>query len=204
MTAETLPAVVNVRDGRLIEDVRKADPLDLADVVDAVAEKRDELAEIERVALDELLRRLDRRGKWTLHLGDPRDGVVYTVTAPSKTAGTTTVDLGRLRDELRSLLKADEIEPELAQDALKRTVTITATVGTDADLEALRGTLEAIDAMAGVPVVDVAVSTDEKVVQAGVNALRKAGRGDVVDRCTVEASPPARKAKVKAERRPLA
>jgi hypothetical protein len=202
MTTETLPAVVNVRTGTLIEDVRAADPADLADVIDAIAEKRDELAEIENVALDELLRRLDRRGEWTWRVGDPKAGVVHTITAPSPTAGTTTVHLDRLRDELRAMLAADEIDPELAEKALKRTVTVTATVGTSADLETLRGTLEKIDAIAGVPVVDVAVSTDEKVVQAGVNALKKAGHAGVVDRATVGVPAPARRAKVKTERRP--
>lgn len=184
-----------------VVDVREAAPEELGAFCENAAQLRGELTDAEAVVSAELVRRLDRRGEWTWRVGDPKAGVQYEIKAPSPTAGTTTVDRDRLRDELRRLLEEDAIEPELAEAALKRTVTITATVPTDADLDELARRLGALEAIADVPVRAVKVDTAETAVVAGVNRLKKAGHGGVVDDVTVETTAPARKAKVTPKRR---
>lgn len=184
-----------------VVDVREAAPEELGAFCENAAQLRGELADAEAVVSAELVRRLDRRGEWTWRVGDPKADVQYEIKAPSPTAGTTTVDRDRLRDELRRLLEEDAIEPELAEAALKRTVTIVATVPTDADLEELAKRLGSLEAIAGVQVRAVKVDTSEAADVAGVNRLKKAGHAEVVDDITVATTPPSRKAKVTPKRR---
>lgn len=200
MTGERELEVFDRVTGEVV-DVRQAAPEELGAFCENVAQLRGELADAEAVVSAELVRRLDRRGEWTWRVGDPKAGVQYEIKAPSPTAGTTAFDRDRLRAELRRLLEEDAIDPELAEAALRRTVTITATVPTDADLEELARRLGGLDAIAGIPVRDVGVATAEAAVIAGVNRLKKAGHADVVDDVTVAATPPARKAKVTPKRR---
>lgn len=189
--------VIAPKTGEII-DVRNAASHQLADVVAEIAEARDRLGEIERVVEAELLRRLDKAGAWTYRVtsGD----VLHEIKAPSPQAGSTAVRVDVLRDELVALIKADKIERDLGRRALKRTITISAQVDVDAVIDGAIDRLRAIDKIAGIAVFDVAVGTDEKVAQDGLNALRKAGHGEAVDRATVEVSPPARRVKVKTQR----
>lgn len=96
-----------------ITDLRVADTDQLASFTDDT----DHLAAIAREAKgmvsEELVRRLDRRGKWTLHAAG------FTITAPSPAAGTVAYDTGLLASALEALLKEDLIDREAADAALE-------------------------------------------------------------------------------------
>lgn len=179
-------------------DITAATDLQLAEIVDAITALRGTLADEESAISDELLERMDAQGEYTLHVGYP-GGRRWKVTAPSKKRGTTRVDTALLLDELRLLVKAEKIAPELARKACKRTVTIVAEVDVLTDLGDLKGTLSNVDKIASTGVYNVKVTTDETVVDAGIKRLERAGHEDSVASCTLPVAPPKRKASVKAE-----
>ncbi len=166
--------VLDVRTGEIVEimDLADAEPAELATVaVDIIDESIASMKGARGIIEDELVRRLDRRKRWTLRFGDVADGVQWEITAPSPKAGSTTYDPAVLREGLRQLVADDDIDADAAAAALCRTVTIVAEVGVAVDLDALQAKLEGIEAIAGVPLRSVTVNTGESVKAAGVKAL---------------------------------
>src|SRR5688500_8326408 len=73
-------------------DLQKADVNTLASFVDDLAYFSGISRDASSLVNDELLRRLDRRGKWTLREAG------FTIKAPSPDAGVTAYDTDRLRE----------------------------------------------------------------------------------------------------------
>lgn len=188
--------------GELV-DIKTAQATRLAELVDSLKTMQQTLADEIAMVSSEFVRRMDRAGEYTLHVTTPDRRRQWTVTAPSKTVGTSRVDPGLLRAELLELATADDgeepaIDADLARAALRRRVSIETTVNVTADLDALVSTLEqGLHEIAGVPVYDVKVRTSEDVVVAGVNRLERAGHAGAVARATVPVVPPPRRASVK-------
>lgn len=204
MAAETTTAieVVDHSTGEVV-DVTSAETERLAAFVETVDDLRRDLSEAEGVVLDELLHRLDRRGQWTLRVGDPASGVQYEVKAPSPTAGTTTYDRDVLRDGLRRLVADDVLDEEAAGAAMKRTISITAQVPVDAELETLANKVAGLEAIAGVPVREVKVDTAETPTAAGIKRLEAIGGEPAALAADCKGSAPAgsRRVKVTPKRR---
>lgn len=96
-----------------LDDITGADPEQLA----AFTDQADHLTAIAREAKTlvsaELVRRLDKRGKWTLHIGG------FTVSAPSPEAGTVAYDNEQLAAAVDRLVAADLIDPEAGTAAIE-------------------------------------------------------------------------------------
>jgi hypothetical protein len=100
---------------RGIENVETAENEQLAGFIDEVnSHVRSLLNEAVNAVSDELVKRLDKRGKWTLEV----DGL--KVTAPSPDAGTTGYDIDALRSALGKLLDAEVIDVDGAYSAIER------------------------------------------------------------------------------------
>lgn len=200
-------AVIDRASGELLDldkigtQLAEAEAERVAAFVIAMQGVRELIADAEQVALGELLHRLDKRGEWTLRLGNPEGTVQYEVTAPSPTAGTTGVSIPVLREGLLALLAEDVIDRELAESALVRTVTFKASVPTDCDLEKLRERLLGISTMAGIPLANVEVVTSETATLGGIAKLKKIGRqaAELYEACLTTVPAPPRRAKVKAK-----
>lgn len=153
----------------------------------------------------ELVRRLDRRGRWTLREAG------YVINAPSPAAGTTKYDTDALLQALRDLVKLDAIDQAGADAALEP---VPGTVTVDAAyLQAVHERLLELQQLEGAEHVTAATSdallattellarmpaTTYRQKPGGIQALLKLG-GDIAERLqlaqrTVE--PPPRKAKV--------
>jgi hypothetical protein len=193
-------AILHPSTGEVI-DVREAEVEVLGDVCDAIAARREYLTEIEQFVSDELVRRLDRRGQWTMRVGDPRV-VQFEIKAPSPEAGTTGWDAEALEVELRGLVKRDVIDEEGAAGALERTVTIVADVPLAADLETVQREIRGVEiSIAGVALVLRDVSPARKAVAGGIKRLQKVpGAKTAIERARRRVTPPARRAKVTAIR----
>lgn len=95
----------------------------LASATDEIAEAMDALQELERQANEarklagaELLKRMDRRGRWTAQVGG------FEITAPSPSAGTESYpDPKGLREDLLALARDDIIDRDLVDDAVEMT-----------------------------------------------------------------------------------
>lgn len=183
---DTALEIAHPQTGEIV-NVAVAETDDLAEIVGRVIpELRDQLGDIAAVIDQELLQRLDRRGEWTLRVGDPRDGIQWEIKAPSPTAGATTYDVDELRGGLRALVDDGTIDDDAARAALARKVTIACVVDVGADLAAVEKSLKGLTAIAGTAVYDVSVSTSETVVAAGMGRLRKIGgvAGELAARVT--------------------
>ncbi|MEJ7783206.1 MAG: hypothetical protein WKF96_00285 [Solirubrobacteraceae bacterium] len=114
-------------------DLSTADPVQLAVFASSVEELKGKIADITHSVSAELVRRLDRRGSWTLRLGEPSDGVQYEVKAQSPDAGTTAYDELILETGLAQLVADRVIDAEAAEQALSRIVIVhfKVPVGTD-------------------------------------------------------------------------
>lgn len=81
------------------------------------ADNADHLVAIAREAKgtvsEELIRRLDRRGRWTLHEAG------WTITAPSPEAGTVRYDNEQLAATVERLVQQDLIDPEAGLAAIE-------------------------------------------------------------------------------------
>lgn len=166
--------VLDVRTGEIVEimDLALAEPEELASVaVDVLDEAIASMRGARGLIEDELIRRLDRRKKWTLRFGAVEDGVQWEIVAPSPKAGSTTYDDVVLLEGLRALVTANAIDEDAAAAALCRTVTLIAEVGVHVDLSELADKLSGVDAIAGVPVRAVTVNSGQSVKAAGVKAL---------------------------------
>lgn len=87
---------------------------------------RADLGTFDRALEGELLARMDKAATWTHRVGDPKADVNLELTAPSPTAGTTSYNPATLEQGLRTLVEADVLDPEALEEAVPRTVTITA------------------------------------------------------------------------------
>lgn len=123
----TLPAILDEATGELVRlvtarhlldavglhDVTAADPEQLAEFTDSCEHLTAIMREAKATVSDELLTRLDKRGKWTARFGE------FEVKAPSPTAGTSSFDTQRLQDTLGDLLDRDLIDADAALAAVE-------------------------------------------------------------------------------------
>lgn len=192
--------VVEVLDrvqGELV-NIRTANEARLAALVESLRDLQTMLGDEIALIGSEILGRLDKEGSYTLHVGDSTHR--WKISAPSKDAKTSRVDATLLRAQLMPLVEYEPvISDALARAALRRRVSIDATVNVTTDLLELVATLEQMTAIGKVPVFDVKVSTSEDVLAAGCAKLKRAGHGVVVAAATVEGTPPARKVKIERE-----
>jgi hypothetical protein len=209
--SDTLPQIIG-HEGevvRLISAEHLLEAAGLADLRDAevvalaqFTDNADHLAAIAREAKgtvsEELVHRLDKRGKWTLHEAG------FTIKTSSPEAGTVAYDTDRLRTALDGLLAADEIDREAADAALEPkpgTVPVSAE-----DIAALRAGFSdaatpeeaafADELLAWLAEQIPATTYSQK--PAGIKALLKRG-GHVaaaIEECQVTVEPPKRTAKV--------
>lgn len=141
-------------------DVAGAEPEELVTFTDRVREMREAVQDAQAVLDDEWLRRLDRRGKWTMRVGG------FKVEAPSPDAGTTDYDVDELADALEELVNAGEIDLELAAEALERKVTVVFLVDCDKAIREL----------------EELAAKDQRVVKVDVSRSPKAGAIDRVEK----------------------
>jgi hypothetical protein len=127
---ETLPAPLVLPSGETIA-LRDAEPEELADFTDRLRQLEEALADARGHLEREWIRRLDRRGKWTLRVAG------FEVTAPSPEAGTTDYDVDALAAELDLLVAEDVIDRELAAEALERKLTVTFVLEEEHELQTL-------------------------------------------------------------------
>lgn len=190
--------VVDPIQGELL-DLTAAQPERLAQLMDDIATRRDELADVEQLVSDELVRRLDRAACWTLRVGDPRERQ-FEIKASSPDAGTEAYDALLLEAELRKLIERGTIDESAAAGALERSLSIKVRVPFDADLDDLVGKLSgALGVEISGVLVDVdSVGSNRSPKLGAIGKLRKVdGTGAALDRAQLRVSAPARKAKVK-------
>jgi hypothetical protein len=148
---------------------------ELAEHAGGLKDHRERLAEFDEALSARLLQELDRSAKWAVRAGDPSQGYQWEVQAPSPTAGTDEYPTDELRGALRLLINAGVIGERAAAGALERRLVLTLSAPFDADLEeiaehARHGVRFQI---AGVELEVVKAEPSERVVKAGINALRK-------------------------------
>jgi hypothetical protein len=108
LTAENLLFALGITDPRIAETDALAAFVDHADHFARLTK------EAREIVSDELVHRMDKRGKWTLHTGD------LTVKSSSPAAGTERYDDERLADALATLVEEDVIDAEAARAAIER------------------------------------------------------------------------------------
>lgn len=99
---------------RGIEDVQAAETTDTVRVMDEIQHVQSLLNEAKSMLSDELVSRLDKRGKWTLEV----EGL--KVTAPSPDAGTVSYDPDKLDLALGELWHDDVIDEPAIHAAIER------------------------------------------------------------------------------------
>lgn len=183
--------VIDRSTGEVI-DVRAAATEDLARFMVNFAAFQADLADGAAIVEEEIRRRLDRGGKWTIREGDPAAGVQYEITAPSPTAGTEGYDPAILEQVLQDLVEDDVISPDAAEAALRRTVAVTFHIPWADEPEDLVRQAEKDDRVKNTPTILCAP------VKAGIAALEKLGDHvtDRLARAKVRTTPPKRKVKV--------
>lgn len=149
---ETLPAPLVLPTGEAIA-LRDAEPEELATFTDRLRQMGEELQDAQSALDREWLRRLDRRGAWTLRAGP------FKIEAPSPDAGTTDYDVAELAVQLDRLVADDVIDVDLAAEALERTLKVTFRVETEHELAQL----------------EEAAAKDHRVVKADAARTPKAG-----------------------------
>jgi len=180
-----------------IGDVRQADTSELAAVTEKLADLKDLTFEASGIVSDELVRRLDMGGKWTLHEGE------YTIKSASPEAGCTSYDVDRLRHALADLVVAEVISADGANAAVE---TVQPTVAVPYAL--LRAVALALDGEAGQFEHEMSAQwvenllADEpeptyKLKPAGVKNLLKLPQArEAIEACAVVSEPGRRRAKV--------
>lgn len=197
MTTEEL-TIIDYVSGELI-DPKTATSEALAQYVTNVQAIREDLAAAEKVVSDELVARMDRDAKWTLHVGDPKVQV-WEITAPSPTAGTEVYPPDMLETELRQLVERGTITVDAADAALKRIVTVKLGVPLSASLSE---TAQHVKQMMSFHAGDVTLKVlgadhSATAVKAGINALGKVpGTGAALARAKRTDPGGARRARVK-------
>ena len=180
-----------------VADVRQAGTDELAEVTEKLGDLKALANEADGVVSDELVRRLDMGGKWTLHEGD------YTIKSSSPTAGTVSYDVDELGGVLANLV-ADEVISEAGANGALECIEATASV----PYALLRTISLALDGQADQFDHEMAAQWVEnllnaepepsyKVKLAGVNALLKVPAArEAVEACQVVSEPGRRRAKV--------
>jgi hypothetical protein len=126
MTA--LPMLVNPNTGDVVQALTAENLLHAAGITDprtatiadlaAFVPDADHLTSLAReakgIVSDELVRRMDRVGKWTIHEGD------LTIKSSSPAAGTERYDDERLAEALEALVQEDLIDGHAAFAAIER------------------------------------------------------------------------------------
>lgn len=96
-----------------LTDLRGSDLAALAEFTSNAGHFASVLKEAEGIVSDELVRRLDRAGKWTRHEGP------YVIKSQSPTAGTSKYDNERLAAALARLVESDVIDQDAATAAIE-------------------------------------------------------------------------------------
>jgi hypothetical protein len=107
LTAENLLHAAGITDPRIADLAALAAFVDAADHLTSLAK------EAKGMVSDELVRRMDKRGSWTLRTGD------LTIKSSSPAAGTEKYDDERLADALATLVEDDVIDAEAARAAIE-------------------------------------------------------------------------------------
>ncbi len=181
-----------------IHDVSESDVVELAAFTENAAELRRIADEAQGIVGDELVRRLDMNGRWTL-----RDGE-FEIRAASPEAGTTAYDHEPLVAAVTALV-ADGVISQTAADAALAPVKPPAEVPWPLlyrAVEALCGELGMAEDAALADelerLLDHEPATTYRQQHAGIKALLKIpGAREAVAACQVTAVPPRRKATVK-------
>jgi len=195
MTTETETTEIvlyNPASGELLRlAVETAEDERLADVLEAtIPTLIGQLKDAKDIVDREVLARLDRSGRWTRRVGDPKN-VQWEITSPSPVAGTETVDVGTLAEVLDEALDERIIDQSAAGAALVRTVQVTFLVGSDEEAERIIDTARQDDRV-------IRAEAHRKVSAAGVKALEKIpAMRDRVALAKVPCDPPRRTPKVR-------
>jgi hypothetical protein len=107
LTAENLLHAAGITDPRTADTDRLAVFMLDADHLASLAR------EAKEIVSDELIGRMDKRGKWTIHEGG------LTIKSSSPAAGTEKYDDERLADALATLVEDDVIDAEAARAAIE-------------------------------------------------------------------------------------
>jgi hypothetical protein len=102
--------VLNPTTGEVI-DLASAPTDELAVVLDRIKSHNDAVSDFRRDVVDEMLRRMDKRGVWTVHLA----GVKVTGQSP---AAVEYEDLEAMWRKLRALVHAGELDELAVDDAV--------------------------------------------------------------------------------------
>lgn len=146
--------------------VETADDEQLADVLEAtIPDIAEQLKDAKETVGREVLARLDRSGRWTRRVGNPKN-VQWEISAPSPVAGTETVDVDVLSDVIDEALDERIIDQSAAGAALVRTVHVTFLVGSDAEAKEIIDTAQQDDRI-------IRAEASRRVSAAGVRALEK-------------------------------
>jgi hypothetical protein len=183
-----------------IFDVREASFEQIGTFHDNAKELRSIAAEADNLVGQEVIRRLDRGGKWTRREGG------YEFNAPSPEAGTVAYDTDALRKALDDLMADDLIDVDASNAALEPTYPTVALNWDDLDVihAGLYGCLDPGDWRKLAEKVEALRDSlgppSYKQRPAGIKALLK--RGGVVkaaiEACQREVQPPVRKARITA------
>lgn len=167
-TEQTTEIVLyNPASGELLRlAVETAEDEQLADVLEAtIPELIGQLREAKEIVAREVLARLDRSGRWTRRVGDPKN-VQWEITSPSPAAGTETVDVDVLSDVIDEALDERIIDQSAAGAALVRTVQVTFLVSSEDEVEQILATAQQDDRV-------IRADPHRRVANAGVRALEK-------------------------------
>jgi hypothetical protein len=109
---EDKPAILNPATGALVP-LADAATDEIAEAHDALSGLASQIREAQALASDEMLARMDRRGKWTADVGD------FKLKSQSPTAGTTDYDAEGLRADLLTLVETSVLDQEAVDDAVE-------------------------------------------------------------------------------------
>lgn len=109
-STSTALEVLDPTTGEVI-DLASAPTDELAVVLDKIKAHTDAVTDFRRDVADEMLRRMDKRGVWTVHLG----GVKVTGASP---AAVEYENIGAMWRKLRALVHAGELEEDAIDDAV--------------------------------------------------------------------------------------
>lgn len=156
--------------------LRDAEPGELAEFHQRALDQKATIAAVEGAIEDEMIRRLDRRGKWTVRARPAGADHEFEISAPSPTAGTTHYDPAQLEDVLRELIDGDVIDAEAAAAALKRRVSVEFAVPLEGNPAAIADAFTGVGiTVGGVPLQVVKADGSRTAVAAGIAALEKIG-----------------------------
>jgi hypothetical protein len=110
--AEDKPAILNPLTGAVVP-LHVAATDEIAEAVDALGALQSQIREAQALASNELLDRMDKRGKWTANVGP------FTLKSQSPTSGTTDYDAEPLRADLLKLVDAGVLAYEAVNDAVE-------------------------------------------------------------------------------------